>query len=244
MKDDKIQCPYCGVTYPLFYKYELNHSLNMKINKGTVRQFYFDFDSCENIDATNSNDKFRATITKCPHCQKVTLCVDKITFLSNGSITVSNVNVNSQVMPRSNCKQLPEYIPQAIRNDYEESYAILQLSPKASATLARRCLQGMIRDYWGITKNRLCDEIDALKDKIPTGQWNTIDALRKIGNIGAHMEKDVNMIIDIDSDEAEKLLKFIDLLINQWYIDRHQQEELMSDIIGISKNIQQMKQGE
>jgi hypothetical protein len=47
---------------------------------------------------------------------------------------------------------LPDYIPEQIKDDYYEACSILNLSPKASATLARRCLQGMIRDFWGITK--------------------------------------------------------------------------------------------
>ena len=34
-------------------------------------------------------------------------------------------------------------IPQ-LMDDYEEACAIVNLSPKASATLSRRCLQGMI----------------------------------------------------------------------------------------------------
>lgn len=29
------------------------------------------------------------------------------------------------------------------------------------------------------------------------------DALRQLGNIGAHMEKDTDVIVDIDTDEAD-----------------------------------------
>ena len=62
-------------------------------------------------------------------------------------------------------------------------------------------MQGIIRDFWGISKSRLVDEIDALKDKIHPSQWKVIDGVRRIGNIGAHMEKDINLIVDIDTDE-------------------------------------------
>ena len=101
---------------------------------------------------------------------------------------------------------------------------------KASATLARRCLQGMIRDFHGITKSRLVDEINALQSLVPASQWKAIGALRSIGNIVAHMEKDINTIVDVDSGEAEKLLKLIELLIDKWYIARHDEEELFSSI--------------
>ena len=52
------------------------------------------------------------------------------------------------------------------------------------------------------------------------------------------MEKDINVIIDIDPEEAEKLIKLIELLLDQWYINRHEQELLYSDIIEIDNNKQ------
>ena len=62
-----------------------------------------------------------------------------------------------------------------------------------------------------------------------------IDALRTVGNIGAHMEHDVNLIIDIDQDEARKLLLLIELLMDKWYIARHDEEQLLADIAGIAE---------
>ncbi len=133
----------------------------------------------------------------------------------------------------SSAKQFPTYIPLSIREDYEEACAIVSLSPKASATLSRRCLQGMIRDFWNIKENNLSKAITALQDKIPAQQWRVLDGVRRIGNIGAHMEKDINIIVDIDPNEANKLIKLIELLLDQWYINRHEQDELYSDIIDI-----------
>ena len=88
----------------------------------------------------------------------------------------------------------------------------------------------MIRDFWKIKKGRLVDEINELQGKIPAAQWSAIDALRKIGNIGAHMEKDVNLIVDVEPSEAKSLLKLIELLIDKWYIARHDEEALLSEI--------------
>ena len=50
-----------------------------------------------------------------------------------------------RMRPQSSAKLFPSYIPQPLLDDYEEACAIRDLSPKASATLARRCLQGLIR---------------------------------------------------------------------------------------------------
>ncbi|WP_372445280.1 hypothetical protein [Clostridium estertheticum] len=37
--------------------------------------------------------------------------------------------------------------------------------------------------------------------------WEAIDAVRTIGNIGAHMEKDINQIVDVESSEAALLIE-------------------------------------
>ncbi|WP_269479105.1 DUF4145 domain-containing protein [Carnobacterium sp. AT7] len=123
-----------------------------------------------------------------------------------------------------------------MRNDYKEASLIKSLSPKASATLSRRCLQGMIRDYWDVSKGTLYKEIDDIKDKVTAQQWSVLDAVRKIGNIGAHMEKDINVIVEIDPDEAEKLIKLIEYLIKEWYINRHETEQLFADILKIDSD--------
>jgi hypothetical protein len=47
------------------------------------------------------------------------------------------------LLPPSSARPQPDYIPKAIRDDYYEACAICELSPKASATVIRRCLQGV-----------------------------------------------------------------------------------------------------
>jgi len=62
-------------------------------------------------------------------------------------------------------------------------------------------LLGIIRNFWGISKSRLIDEINELKGRVDSTMWQAIDAVRSIGNIGAHMEKDINLIVDVDPEE-------------------------------------------
>ena len=92
----------------------------------------------------------------------------------------------------------------------------------------------MIHDFWGIREKNLNAEITALKDKIPFKLWEVIDSVRKIGNVGAHMENDVNLIVDITPGEAEKLLKLLEFLIEQWYVNRHERDKLFKEIVDIS----------
>lgn len=140
-----------------------------------------------------------------------------------------------QLLPTSKAKQFPDYIPLPIRQDYEEAYLILELSPKASATLSRRCLQGMIRDFHGIQDKRtLNDEIRAIREKVDPSVLLAIDAVREIGNIGAHMEKDINLIIDVDPNEAKSLIALNEMLLKEWYIHRYERNKQLEAIIGIN----------
>lgn len=178
-----------------------------------------------------SESHLELSFIRCPNCGEYT-----ISAKGKGS-AVDDVDVT--IRPKSIAYKFPDYIPQAIRSDYEEACSIINLSPKASATLSRRCLQGMIRDFFQVSKANLFEEINAIKDKIPTEQWAVLDGLRRIGNIGAHMERDINLIVDIEPGEAQKLIKLIELLLQQWYIERHNQQELYADIIGIDQAKQQ-----
>lgn len=213
-------CPYCGITMPVTDNTHSTRYPSFNFDKGkyyTHNGLFIEAD-CIALD-------FYA----CPKCKNFSIIASNCGDYYKKDFCIS-------LYPTSFAKQYPTYIPQSIRDDYEEAYSISKLSPKASATLSRRCLQGMIRDFWNIKKSTLFEEINCLQDKVTHSQWKAINAIRSIGNIGAHMEKDINVIIDIDPDEAEKLLKLIELLIDKWYITRHDEEQLLNDIQNIAKD--------
>jgi len=139
------------------------------------------------------------------------------------------------LLPESSAKPQPEYIPMQIRQDYTEACRILNLSPKASATLSRRCLQGAIRDFHKISKPTLAQEIEELEGKVSQAEWDAIDAVRSVGNIGAHMEKDVNVIVDVDPDEADLLIQLIEDLFKDWYVARHDRDERQAKLKALAQ---------
>jgi len=161
-----------------------------------------------------------------------------------------------QLVPSSTAKSLHEDIPKQITTDYIEACEIMERSPKAAATLARRALQGMIRDFFKIDPNRvdhktqqahkkrLSDEISEIKSKIDPIVWEAIDAVRSVGAIGAHMEEDVNLIIDVTPSEAKALLSLIEFLSKEWYQKRAQQVTDVLEVAKIAKNkkLQQLAQ--
>lgn len=214
---EKYKCPHCGVS---FYQTSDN-------TKERKISFWHDQEDFEKVcDYSCISADIAVTYHYCPSCHEysVQLASSKGLFLFN--------------YPPYTGMVLPDYIPEAIRRDYVEACSILDASPKASATLARRCLQGMIRDFWNVKAGNLASEIDLIKDKIPADQYKVLNEVRRLGNIGAHMEKDVNMIVDIDPGEAQKLVRLLELLLKDWYIARHEREELYREILVIDEKKQ------
>jgi hypothetical protein len=142
------------------------------------------------------------------------------------------------LIPPSASKHFPDYVPQAIREDYGEACLIRDLSPKASATLSRRCLQGILRDFWQVKPGRLVEEIEEVQSLIDPLTWDAIEAVRKLGNIGAHMEKDINVIVDVDPEEAALLIGLVETLLKEWYVARAERKIRMTAVIAAaaSKN--------
>lgn len=192
--------------------------------------------------------RIRITAIRCLNadCNDLTLSAQLVARIKNmhGVDASGSVLEGWALRPQSSARPQPDYIPEAIREDYKEACLIRDLSPKASATLARRCLQGMIRDFCKISKGRLIDEINELQNRVaansaPSGvteeSVEAIDHVRKIGNIGAHMEADVNAIIEIDPNEAQALIDLIEMLFKEWYVARRTRQERLARIAAIGQ---------
>jgi len=184
-----------------------------------------------------SNFKFK--ICPNPECRKIS--TEAYIFKSDQWQSTGSLLHQWQLIPEANAKPFPDYIPQQLRDDYFEACLIKDKSPKASATLSRRCLQGIIRDFWSIKKKNLFEEIAALEEKIDSVTWEAIDSVRKVGNIGAHMEKDVSIIIDVEPEEAELLIWLIETLFEEWYIEKYNKAQKMKKIVEMSKEKAQQK---
>lgn len=150
----------------------------------------------------------------------------------------------ARVYPHTSGKPFPPSVPERFLQDYNESWAIIDLSPKSSATLARRCLQGMIRDFCGIHERTLFQEIQTLEKKLQTDELpkgvepETIEAMRAlkdVGNIGAHMTEVDGVIVDVEPGEAEALLGLIEMLFNDWYVARAKRQQRLAEIVALAE---------
>ncbi|WP_082547175.1 DUF4145 domain-containing protein [Rhizobium sp. Root149] len=228
MREFNWTCPYCSSHQTV---------VTAKYDVSTVR-----FDLGDTVDGKCIGVQIVSIGCSNSTCKNVTIT------LSYGTLKESQFNddyrINEKILdlpikPESRARSLPNFIPAPIAQDYLEACRISKLSPKASATLSRRCLQGMIRDFCGIREKSLNLEINELKKQFNEGQaprgvseesFEAIEAIRKIGNIGAHMEKDINVIVDIDPDEAELLLSLVENLFDDWYIERQRRQDRLARV--------------
>ena len=139
-----------------------------------------------------------------------------------------------RLLPESIATPQPDYIPEPIVDNYKQACRIRDLSPNASATMSRRCLQGMIRDFWEVKgEPNLSAEIKAIQRSVQPNTWEAIDTVRKLGNIGAHMEADANLILDVQPDEAQALIDLIEILFKDWYVDRHNRDQRSDAVVSL-----------
>lgn len=163
-----------------------------------------------------------------PGCQRAALGItlaEPIKDPSTSTVKHHRELKSWKLIPPSKAKVFPEYIPKVILDDYNEACLICDLSPRASAALSRRCLQGIIRDRWNVKPGRLVEEIEQIKDRVDPPAWETIDLTRKVGNIGAFMEEEANVIAEVERHEAALLINLIERLLKDWYIERKGRED-------------------
>lgn len=139
-----------------------------------------------------------------------------------------------RLKPWGRARAFPDYVPAAIRSDYAEAHSIVDLSPKAAATLSRRAVQGILRDFWKVAPGHLVDEIKAVEALVGHGvdpeTFKSLHAVRELGNIGAHPERDINLIVDVEPGEAQLLLEVVETLIDDTYIARKKRVDRMDAV--------------
>jgi hypothetical protein len=160
-----MQCPHCGIH---FHDNWQNHPFARA--KGYV-----------SVPDTNYIWVYRTAY--CPACKDVII-----------EIVTQNIEVDypadvwRQVYPLgANRGPVPPEIPSEIAQDYIEACNVLPISAKASAALARRCLQSMLHAHAYKAKD-LAKEIDLLLAEtdptkaLPHKLRMTVDGIRNFGN--------------------------------------------------------------
>lgn len=161
-----------------------------------------------------------ARIHTCPRCKGPT--VEIAFFNTGGSVEFDRF----RAYPRSGpFPPAPPEVPAPIAADYAEANEVLPISPKASAALARRCLQAILASQ-GYTQKDLVKQIEAvLKESdparaLPLALRENIDAIRNFGNFSAHpvTDKTTLQIVDVEEGEAEWCLQLLVDVFEHYYV--------------------------
>ena len=157
-----------------------------------------------------------------PDCREVAICawIDQVEvdILSHYARETNRERLKSwQLWPESKARPWPDYIPEEVRSSYEQACYCEERAPAASATMARRALHEMLKDFCRSKGRNLSVDIETLRkqvqtgsgpDGVPPGSDDRLHQLRTMGNIGAHLERGTNeMIIDIEGEEPRILIE-------------------------------------
>jgi hypothetical protein len=176
------------------------------------------------------------TIIVCPNeqCRQRTVSL-RLVQLNNRAQELHTL-FSWQLLPESDAKTFPDYIPEKLRLDYEEACLLKTRSPRSSAVISRKCVQGILRDFCGVEGPTLADEIDSLKGKIDNTSWQAIDIARQFGSINSYMNLDVNLMTDVEPDEASLLIWLTETLFEEFYIARHEKGSKLDKLKALTRN--------
>ena len=156
-------------------------------------------------NATQYGSLTEYAFSKCDHCGKFSVWDSKNKVLIHPKISRSFDLAD---------------VPEGLAQDYNEACLILSDSPKASATLSRRCLQAILIDN-GYTQRDLSKAIAQIisENKLPQQIADDLDYVRIIGNFAAHPKKDTQTgeIVDVEIGEAEWNIEVLETLFEYLY---------------------------
>lgn len=218
-----IVCKYCGVTIPLIEK--INHSKFLNSRSGTYTTSKMFIETPEKNG--NWYPYLETNFVECAICFNTTIFANLVTS--------KDESTRLSIKPSSSAVVYPDYVPSDPVQDYSEAVMIAELSPRASLTLSRRALQGLIGlKFPEIQQSSLYREINSLDNVVTGPEKAALHALRDLGNIGAHPKE---IAEQVKKEEAMHATKIIEFIIKKWYIEPHEDNEALEQIVSDSKRI-------
>ena len=175
----------------------------------------------------------------CPECNGYIILVQKGNEYEYSTHThrgyLNNVIMQEQVYPKFIYKKnLDPSVPKKYCELFREAESVLNLSPRASATLSRYLLQMILHEELKIKKKNLEEEIKELENysNIPSTLITMLQVMRRVANFGAHPKKSTNSneIIDVEIGEADIMLDLINELFDYLFIKPQRQKDFLQSI--------------
>jgi hypothetical protein len=158
----------------------------------------------------------------CPECHQLIVLIRHGTYWQQGfdeaAIRELFPKEEEIIYPKRRAKPLPSDVPLRYRNDFNEAFACLDVSPKASSAVSRRLLQDILENHYNVGKANLASQIEIFvaRPDVPPYLSEQVDAVRNIGNFAAHPLKSTcsGEILDVESGETDWLLGTLEALFD------------------------------
>lgn len=186
-----MTCSHCGIAY--FPGIEQSEELTLK--------------------SWHHETSFSIFNSKCPECHEPNMYLRHVARPD----MFDRYSTDYRIWPINNKRHasFPD-VPQIYLTDYFEACLVLELSPKASAALSRRCLQSILTNHFRIDKRQLVDQItSAIEQKLVSPLIaEQLNYLREIGNFAVHEIKSTHTkeIIDVEPNEAEWCIEVLEAI--------------------------------
>jgi hypothetical protein len=116
----------------------------------------------------------------------------------------------------------PSQVPEHLAEDFNEASLIMPFSANASAALARRCLQKVLRESLNVSHASLATEIQEVIDsaKLPPHINEALEALKTIAKFDENPKKSEypGVISESSKMESEWLLDVLEVLFDFYYV--------------------------
>lgn len=130
----------------------------------------------------------------------------------------------------------PLGVPEDMQRDYNEAGAILDHSHRMSAVLARKIVGDLLKRYAGRDEKRLTSQIEhyIAQPGVPGWLSSGLHHVREAADMAAHTQEEDGaeelIVIDIDSEEAEWTLDFVERMFDHFIIAPAKDEAIKSRI--------------
>ena len=176
-----------------------------------------------------------------PRCQSATILYRVEAWEQHGNWSSEpHVGREEIIHPRGGTRRgLPEEVPAALRDLYEEAGRIEFLSPTATAFISRRILEQTLREQLG-SKARLVKLIDSFLDTmgVPTELHELMHDVRGFGNIAGHpAQTSGGDWVVVDQVEATYILDVVKELLDFIHVRPARQRAMRA-------RLEQKKRGE
>ncbi|HJR52392.1 MAG TPA: DUF4145 domain-containing protein [Gemmatimonadota bacterium] len=219
-KGDRGKCPHCG-TAVQFTPGLTEHLIPMH---GEPRVEYSDYGFHSLVYKYGEESNLKLSVVECPSCSQIVISADL-----PGPVLGEKLQTRIQpvLWPNRPSISIPEEVPAHIATDYLEAVTVRDLSPRAAAALARRCLQSTLIHAGKVRENAdLAQQIEEVLPDLPGYLGDDVDAIRNVGNFAAHplKSKEPERLLDVEEDELEWSLEVLARLFDFYYVSRPRSE--------------------